>query len=66
MAGLSHAKKITDIKYDVEAGMLSIQFTSNIIRRYYHVPKEIYEKFSASADKNKFYQQKIEGQYPVD
>lgn len=66
MAGLSFTKKITGVEYDAGSGMLTIQFTSKITRHYTNVPTELYEKFSATADKNKFYQQKIEGQYPVD
>ncbi len=66
MAGLSYAKKIAGIEYDAGSGMLTIQFTSKITRCYTNVPTELHEKFTASADKNKFYQQKIEGQFPVD
>jgi hypothetical protein len=66
LAGLSHAKKITGVEYDAGSGVLTIQFTSKITRRYTNVPIELYEKFSATADKNKFYQLKIEGQYQVD
>jgi hypothetical protein len=66
LTSLAFSKKITSVEYDDKSDMLIIYFTSNIIKRYSHVPKELYEKFSTVVDKNKFYQLKIEGQYPVD
>lgn len=62
---LKFSKKVKSIEYDETTGILTIEFTAKIVKRYAEVPVKLYEELAASSDKTDTYQQKIEGQYPV-
>jgi hypothetical protein len=63
---LTFIRKITNFEYDEENSVLTVYFTVGIKKRYFNVPKLIYDNLQKSPDKDQFYHSVIDGEYCVE
>jgi hypothetical protein len=63
---LLFTRKIQNCEYDSENLILTINFTVGIQKRYFSVPKMVYDNLQKSADKDHFYHSEIDGVFCVE
>lgn len=62
---LLYARKINLFDYDEKDSILTINFKNGISKRYYDVPRPVYENLTSAYDKNGFYRSEIDGLFCV-
>lgn len=59
-------RKIQNFEYDNENAVLTIHFTVGVKKKYFNVPKLIYDNLQKTADKDLFYHSEIDGVFCVE
>lgn len=62
----SFIRKIQNFEYDSEHSILTIYFTIGIQKKYFNVPKLIYDNLQKSTDQDHFYHSEIDGVFCVE
>lgn len=63
---LLFTRKIQNVEYDVEDSILTVYFAAGIKKRYFNVPKLVFDNLQKSADKDHFYHSQIVGVFCVE
>ena len=63
---LTFIRKIQNFEYDSENSVLTIYFSVGIQKKYFNVPKFIYDNLQKSADKDIYYHSEIDGVFCVE
>lgn len=62
---LLYARTINLYSYDEKGSILTINFKNGISKRYFSVPRPVYDNLMKAYDKNGFYRAEIDGLYCV-
>lgn len=58
--------RLSAAAYDAGERILEIEFQGGELRRFRHVPLEVWRRFLAAPNPATFYEDRIEEEYPVD
>jgi hypothetical protein len=59
------SRKIKEIKYNSETELLTIVLGAGISKKYSGVPENVYNELVDSKEPNRYYEEKINGQFKI-
>lgn len=62
---LLFSRRIKELSYNPETGVLSITFRTGVTQDYSQVSDRVFQKLQSSSDQNKYYDENIYGNYPI-